>query len=65
MPGFMIKLESSARGWYLLGTIIFVLIGVALCIGGFAKLGTTWGIAGLIVAGASTILMIDAIMNYT
>ncbi len=65
MPGFMIKVESNARGWYLLGAIFFLLVGIALTIGGFAKLGAGLGITGIVIILASILFLIDAIMNFS
>jgi hypothetical protein len=65
MPGFMIVLEGSARGWYLFGTVFFELLGLALTIAGFATLGVTWGIVGIVVMLVSGLFLIDAIMNFT
>jgi hypothetical protein len=63
MPGFMLKVSTNARSGYLAGAILFLLGGIALAIGGLVSLGTTWGVTGLVVAIASVVFLIDAIMN--
>lgn len=63
MSGFLFRVSSNHRIWYLLGTILFVAGGIALAIAGFVTLGATWGITGIILAVAAGILMIDAISN--
>jgi len=65
MPGFMIKVESNARGWYLFGAIFFLLLGLGLTIAGFASVGPPLGITGIVVMLASGLFLIDAIMNFT
>jgi len=48
----------------MIGTIIFLVLGVSLIIGGFfLAWGITWGITGIVVTIASVILLIDAIRN--
>lgn len=64
MPGFMIKVQSNARGWYLAGAILFELIGIALTIAGFAAVGAGLGVVGIVVAAVSTLFLIDAAMNF-
>jgi NAD/NADP transhydrogenase beta subunit len=63
MAGFMITVSSNARGWYLAGSIFFLVGGIALSAAGFATLGTTWGIVGIVVAVASLLFLADAISN--
>ncbi len=65
MPGFIITIESNAKVWYLLGTILSLILGIGLSVAGFVALGSGWGISGIIVAVASVILVVDAIMNFT
>jgi len=65
MAGFMIKIESNNKWWYLFGAILFLAAGVGMTIAGFAvpAVGTSWGITGIVVAVVSTIFLIDAILN--
>ena len=64
MPGFMIVIKGNGKGWYLLGAILFLLLGVGLAIGGFVGKEVGLGITGIVVGAASIIFLIDAIMNY-
>jgi len=60
----IITVTSNNRIWYMIGTIIFLVLGVSLIIGGFfLAWGITWGITGIVVTIASVILLIDAIRN--
>ncbi|MBD3617867.1 MAG: hypothetical protein HUJ28_00080 [Chromatiales bacterium] len=63
MPGFIIKIESNNKYWYLLGTILFLLLGVGLAIGGFLSGSTPTGITGIVIGLAALVLVIDAFMN--
>jgi hypothetical protein len=64
MPGFMIRIASNNQVWYMIGAILFLLLGIGLAIGGFAALGAGWGVAGIVVAAAAVIFVIDAAMNF-
>ncbi|MCH9693168.1 MAG: hypothetical protein K0U72_01555 [Gammaproteobacteria bacterium] len=65
MAGFMIKIESNNKWWYLLGAILFLATGVGMAVAGFAipSIGISLGITGIVVAAVATIFLIDAIMN--
>lgn len=63
MSGFIITVTSNNKYWYLLGTILFLLLGIGLAIGGFASGATSLGITGIVVAAASCVFVIDAFMN--
>lgn len=63
MSGFIITVTSNNKYWYLLGTILFLLLGIGLAIGGFASGTTPLGIAGIVVAAVSCVFVIDAFMN--
>ena len=63
MSGFIITVSSNNKWWYLLGTILFLLIGIGMTIGGFASGNTGLGIAGIVCSVASGVFLIDAIMN--
>ncbi len=64
MTGFIIKIESNAKIWYLIGAILFLLGGIGLAIAGFTSSGLSTGITGIVIALASVIFLIDAIMNF-
>jgi len=64
MSGFMITLEGNGRGWYLGGTVFFLILGIVLTIVGFASAGVGLGVVGVVIALGAAVLMIDAIMNY-
>jgi hypothetical protein len=65
MAGFIINVESNNKWWYLLGALLFLGIGVATAIAGFASpaVGAAWGITGIVVAVVSAIFVIDALLN--
>lgn len=63
MPGFIFTVTSNNKYWYLAGTIIFLLIGIGVAVGGFLGGSTITGIVGIVLGLAALILMIDAIMN--
>lgn len=63
MSGFIINVESNHRVWYLIGTIVFVLIGLGLAIGGFASGNVGSGVVGVVMTVAAVVLLIDAIAN--
>lgn len=63
MAGFIIKVTSSNKWWYLLGTILVVALGIGMAIGGFASGTTAVGIIGIAVGVVGVVLLIDAIAN--
>jgi hypothetical protein len=63
MSGFIVTVTSNNKWWYLLGTIVFLAIGVTIAIAGFAAGSTPTGIAGIVVGAVSVVFVIDAIMN--
>jgi len=64
MTGFIISVRSNNPIWYLIGTIVFTLIGIGLSIVGFTtSAGVGTGIFGIVMALAAIVLMIGAIRN--
>jgi NAD/NADP transhydrogenase beta subunit len=61
----IITVSSNNRVWYLIGAIFFVLVGVAVAIAGFAKVGVLWGVTGIAITVVATVLLVDAIINMT
>lgn len=63
MAGFIIRVSSNNRGWYLAGTILGVLVSLGVCIAGFATRTPAVGIVGLVMVLGAVLLMVDAIAN--
>lgn len=61
MPsGFFVSVKSNSPGWYVAGIILFILIGLAMIIGGFvAGAGVPLGIAGVVFVGAAVLLLVE------
>lgn len=57
----IITVSSTNRTWYLIGTIVFVLIGIAVAIAGFASGTVALGIVGIVLALGAVVLLIDAL----
>ena len=64
MPGFMIVIKGKGKIGYLIGAILFLLIGIGVAIGGFMDWGKSWGITGIVIGLVSIVFLIDAIMNF-
>ncbi|MBI3563491.1 MAG: hypothetical protein HY080_17440 [Gammaproteobacteria bacterium] len=63
MSGFIITITSNNKWWYLLGTILFLALGIILAIVGFTGGNTTLGIAGIVVGVVSCVFVVDALKN--
>ncbi len=63
MPGFIVSISSNNKWWYLLGTILFLALGIVLAIVGFTGGTTSLGITGIVIGVVSCVFVIDAFMN--
>jgi len=61
----IIAVSSNNRIWYLIGAIFFILVGIALAIAGFVKVGVSLGVTGIVITVAAIVFLIDAIINLT
>jgi hypothetical protein len=56
---FFVTFKSNHPTWYLIGIILFLVLGIALAAGGFATGNTGLGITGIVAGVAAIILLIE------
>lgn len=60
----IITVTSNNKTWYLLGTILFAVLGVTLAILGFlTSAGAGLAVVGIVIAVAAAVLMVDTLIQ--
>lgn len=60
----IITVTSDNKTWYLLGTILFAIIGAVLAFVGFlTSAGVGLAVVGIVIAVAAVVLMVDTLIQ--